>query len=99
MHRLIHAGEIGGPENVYDAVEILGAERIGHGIAVMRDERVIDFLSSIRVPLEFPPMSNLRRGPSRQLGREPKGSQNILRPRLIRLRARRYTLTPTTPQC
>ncbi len=39
MHRLIHAGEIGGPELVREAVEMLGAERIGHGIAVMRDER------------------------------------------------------------
>ena len=32
-----HAGEIGGPELVREAVEILGAERIGHGIAVMHD--------------------------------------------------------------
>ncbi len=32
-----HAGEIGGPESVREAMEILGAERIGHGIAVMHD--------------------------------------------------------------
>ena len=33
MHRVIHAGEIGGPEIVRESVELLGVERIGHGIA------------------------------------------------------------------
>jgi aminodeoxyfutalosine deaminase len=74
MHRLIHAGEIGGPESVREAVEILGAERIGHGIAVMRDERVMDFLAARGVPLEVCPTSNLRTGAlARQLGRETVG--------------------------
>src|SRR6202158_3241469 len=49
MHRLIHAGEIGGPESVREAIEILGAERIGHGIAVMRDERLMDFLAARKI--------------------------------------------------
>ncbi len=62
MHRLIHAGEIGGPEIVREAVEILGAERIGHGIGVMRDERTMDFLAARGVPLEVCPTSNLRTG-------------------------------------
>ena len=62
MHRLIHAGEIGGPELVREAVEMLGAERIGHGIAVMRDERTMDFLAARNIPLEFCPTSNLRTG-------------------------------------
>src|SRR5713226_5703899 len=39
MHRLIHAGEIGGPELVRESIELLGAERIGQGIGVMSDER------------------------------------------------------------
>ncbi len=74
MHRLIHAGEIGGPENVYDAVEILGAERIGHGIAVMRDARVMDFLAARGIPLEVCPTSNLRTGAlARQLGHPTSG--------------------------
>ena len=69
MHRLIHAGEIGGPELVREAVEMLGAERIGHGIAVMRDERTMDFLASRNIPLEVCPTSNLRTGAlARQLG-------------------------------
>ncbi len=62
MHRLIHAGEIGGPELVEEAVDLLGAERIGHGIGVMHDERTMDFLASREVTLEVFPTSNLRTG-------------------------------------
>lgn len=74
MHRLIHAGEIGGPELVREAVELLGAERIGHGIAVMRDERTMDFIAARNIPLEVCPTSNLRTGAlARQTGREDAG--------------------------
>jgi adenosine deaminase len=74
MHRLIHAGEIGGPELVREAVEMLGAERIDHGIAVMRDERTMDLLASRGVPLDICPTSNLRTGAlAGQLGRETAG--------------------------
>ncbi len=69
MHRLIHAGEIGGPEIVREAVELLGAERIGHGIGVMRDDRTMDFIAAREIPLEVCPTSNLRTGAlARQIG-------------------------------
>jgi len=74
MHRLIHAGEIGGPEIVREAVELLGAERIGHGIGVMRDERTMDFIAARNIPLEICPTSNLRTGAlARQIGRATAG--------------------------
>lgn len=74
MHRLIHAGEIGGPEIVREAVELLGAERIGHGIGVMRDERTMDFIAARGIPLEVCPTSNLRTGAlARQTGRQDAG--------------------------
>jgi aminodeoxyfutalosine deaminase len=74
MHRLIHAGEIGGPELVREAIEMLGAERIGHGIAVMRDERTMDFVAARGIPLEVCPTSNLRTGAlARQLRSEAAG--------------------------
>jgi len=62
MHRVIHAGELGGAELVRDAVEMLGAERIGHGIGVMHDERAMDMLMERGIPLEVCPTSNLRTG-------------------------------------
>lgn len=74
MHRLIHAGEIGGPESVRESIEMLSVERIGHGIAVMRDERLMDFVAARNIPLEVCPTSNLRTGAlARQLGRETAG--------------------------
>jgi adenosine deaminase len=62
LHRLIHAGEIGGPEKIREAVELLGAERIGHGIAAINDPALMDFLADRRIPLEICPQSNIRTG-------------------------------------
>ena len=57
-----HAGEIGGPDSVREAIELLGAERIGHGIAVMRDPALAATLATRRVILEICPTSNLCTG-------------------------------------
>ena len=62
LHRLIHAGEIGGPEKIREAVELLGAERIGHGIAAINDPALMDLLADRRIPLEICPQSNIRTG-------------------------------------
>jgi aminodeoxyfutalosine deaminase len=57
-----HAGELGGPESVREAVEILGAERIGHGIAVMHDLALAESLGTRRVVLENCISSNICTG-------------------------------------
>jgi aminodeoxyfutalosine deaminase len=62
LHRLMHAGEIGGPEKIREAVELLGAERIGHGIAAIRDPDLMDLLAERQIPLEICPQSNVRTG-------------------------------------
>ena len=62
LHRIIHAGEIGGPEKIREAVELLGAERIGHGIAAINDPALMDLLADRRIPLEICPQSNIRTG-------------------------------------
>jgi len=62
MHRLIHAGEVGGPENIRQAIEHLKAERIGHGIAAIRDPALIDLLAERQIPLEVCPASNICTG-------------------------------------
>ena len=65
-----HAGEIGGPESVREAMEILGAERIGHGIAVMNDPALAESLATRRVVLENCPTSNLCTGAlAKQIGK------------------------------
>jgi adenosine deaminase/aminodeoxyfutalosine deaminase len=70
LHILCHAGEIGGPESVREAVEILGAERIGHGIAVMHDPALAETLALRRIVLENCPTSNLCTGAlAKQIGR------------------------------
>lgn len=62
LHRVVHAGEMGGPQSVRDAIEILGAERIGHGIAAIQDEQLMDLLIDRQIPLEICPQSNLCTG-------------------------------------
>ena len=85
MHRLIHAGEIGGPQIVREAIELLGVERIGHGIGVMRDERTMDFIAARNIPLEVCPTSNLRTGAlARQIGRPTAGYEQHPLPSFLR---------------
>ena len=57
-----HAGEIGGPALVKEAIELLGAERIGHGIAVMRDPALAESLANGRIILENCISSNMATG-------------------------------------
>ncbi|MGB6876926.1 MAG: adenosine deaminase [Candidatus Acidiferrales bacterium] len=62
LHRVAHAGEMEGPQSVRDAIEILGAERIGHGIFAIRDQQLMDLLIERQIPLEICPQSNLCTG-------------------------------------
>jgi len=69
LHRLVHAGEIGGPDSVREAVEILGAERVGHGIAAAADAELMALLAERSIGLELCPTSNLCTGAlARHLG-------------------------------
>jgi adenosine deaminase len=60
LHSVPHAGESTGPETIWDAIEHLGAERIGHGIAAARDPRLLAYLRDTGLPLEVCPTSNVR---------------------------------------
>jgi adenosine deaminase len=65
----MHVGEVGGPEEIRQVIELLGAERIGHGIAAVRDPSLMDLLARRRIPLEICPQSNIRTGAlAKQLG-------------------------------
>ena len=55
-----HAGETTGPETVWDAINSLAAQRIGHGIAAAQDPALMDYLAEHGIALEVCPTSNLR---------------------------------------
>lgn len=61
LHLTAHAGESMGPGSIWAALE-LGAERIGHGIAAIRDEALMRHLRDHDIPLEVCPTSNLVTG-------------------------------------
>jgi adenosine deaminase len=56
----VHAGEIGGPDQVWSALKDLGANRIGHGVQAARDPRLIEYLREHAVGLDVCLTSNLR---------------------------------------
>jgi adenosine deaminase len=55
----VHAGEAGGPQSVWDAIKLLGAERIGHGTRALEDLKLADYLAENRVPIEANLTSNV----------------------------------------
>jgi len=57
-----HAGEAAGPASIRQAVELLGAERIGHGLTAIQDPGVMALLRERRIPLEVCPTSNVATG-------------------------------------
>ncbi|WP_235537120.1 adenosine deaminase [Nocardioides sp. Soil805] len=54
-----HAGETTGPETVWDAVRLLGAERIGHGTSSASDPALLAHLAEAGIVLEVCPTSNI----------------------------------------
>jgi aminodeoxyfutalosine deaminase len=59
LRSLPHAGETTGPETVWDAIRLLGAERIGHGTTAAQDPALLTHLTETGIPLEVCPSSNL----------------------------------------
>ncbi|HYN29069.1 MAG TPA: adenosine deaminase [Dermatophilaceae bacterium] len=59
LHSVPHSGESTGPQSVWDALTLLGAERIGHGTSSVQDPALLAHLAEHRVPLEVCPTSNV----------------------------------------
>lgn len=54
----IHAGETGRAENVRSAIELFDADRIGHGTAAGKDQKLMEFLAERHICVEICPISN-----------------------------------------
>jgi adenosine deaminase len=59
LRRTVHAGESSGPEGVWDAVNLLGADRIDHGVRSIEDSALVRMLADRQIPLGVCPTSNL----------------------------------------
>jgi adenosine deaminase len=61
FRRTCHAGEaVGvGPANIRVALDVLGAERIDHGIAIVEDPILVARVAADRIPLTVCPTSNV----------------------------------------
>ena len=59
LHVVAHAGEEVGPESVWEAIDVLKAERIGHGTSAIQDASLLKRLMQDHIPLEVCPTSNV----------------------------------------
>lgn len=62
LHLVAHAGEAAGPQSIWDAIEYLDVERIGHGVTAREDPKLIEYLNDRQIGIEMNPVSNLRTG-------------------------------------
>ena len=62
LHTSVHAGEWGPAENVRQAIEELGAERIAHGVRIMDEPSVVALARDRRIPFEVCVTSNYQSG-------------------------------------
>src|SRR5205823_11265947 len=70
-HVTVHAGESAGPQSVWDAIKLLGAERIGHGVHAMEDASLINFLANNRIGVEANLTSNVQTSTVTDLASHP----------------------------
>src|SRR5262249_6003153 len=55
-----HAGEEGPPDYIWQALDLLQASRIDHGVRCLEDDRLVERLARDQVPLTVCPLSNVR---------------------------------------
>jgi adenosine deaminase len=84
FHLTIHAGEAFGIPSIWEALQLCGAERLGHGVRIVDDieigadgesrlGRVADLVRDRRVPLELCPTSNVHSGAAKSIDEHPIG--------------------------
>ncbi|MFD0867205.1 adenosine deaminase [Tessaracoccus lubricantis] len=81
MFFTIHAGEAFGPPSIWEAVQLCGANRLGHGVRIVEDlgidgdpvefGRLAAYVRDARIPLEVAPSSNLQTGIAAEMKDHP----------------------------
>jgi adenosine deaminase len=90
FHLTIHAGEAFGVPSIWEALQLCGAERLGHGVRIVDDieigsnggarlGRVAHLVRDRRVPLELCPTSNVHSGAATSIEEHPIGRLMDLR--------------------
>ncbi|MDR1893897.1 MAG: adenosine deaminase [Spirochaetales bacterium] len=59
LKTVAHAGEDVGPYSIWDAILLLGAQRIGHGTSAIKDPKLMEYLEEKQIPIEICPTSNI----------------------------------------
>lgn len=67
----VHAGEADGPQSIWQAIEELGATRIGHGVAAREDHRLMDFMANNGISIECCLTSNFQTGACTDIAEHP----------------------------
>jgi adenosine deaminase len=57
---VVHAGEEGPPEYIWEALDLLQARRIDHGVRCLQDDRLVARLAAEQIPLTVCPLSNVK---------------------------------------
>jgi len=73
LHAHVHAGEIGDAQQVWEALKVLGARRIGHGIQAVRDPDLVDYLCQHGIGLDVCLTSNASTGAWTPISDNPFG--------------------------
>ena len=71
MRITVHAGEWGGPENIDLAINLLGAERVGHGVRIIEDETLVTQARERGITFEVCITSNYQSGVVADLHEHP----------------------------
>ena len=92
----MHAGEAGGADSIREALELLGAERIGHGVRIEESGEVEEAVKDAAVALEMCPLSNVQTRAATSLANHP--IDRLLRKglRVTVSTGRHRTVSPTT---
>ena len=67
----LHAGEAYGPESIHQAIHMCGAHRIGHGVRLIENGDLLNYVNDHRIPLECCPSSNVQTRAVRRMDEHP----------------------------